>query len=94
LNSTYCIPQLEEYPEILEDLYKFINSYNDVDNNLVDVILEYCSNNSYSPELISDVVSSDSSFKLALEINCISNGVFRPEHKIKSEAPEIDQWDS
>jgi hypothetical protein len=85
------IPEVEDYPEILDDLYKFINSYNDEDNYLPDVMLEFAFKRDYPPELIADVVSSDSSFKLALEINCISNGIFRPE-KIHSEAEELTEW--
>jgi hypothetical protein len=85
------IPEVEDYPEILDDLYKFINSYNDEDNYLPDVMLEYGFIRGYPPELLADIVSSDSAFKLALELNCIANGIFRPE-KVKSKAEELTEW--
>lgn len=91
--TTHDIPSTDEYPEILEDLYKFITNYEDPDNNLVDVILEYCFKRNYTPEFIADVVSNDQSFKLALEINCTKNGTFRPEVKFKSDVPLLDAWD-
>lgn len=87
------VPEVEEYPEILEALYKFINNYNDEDNNLVDVVMEFCFLNSYPPELIADVVSGDSSFKLAVEINCTANKVFRTKKLQASETPPIDAWE-
>jgi len=71
------IPSVQEYPAILEDLYKFINNYQDNDDYLPEVILEFCFKRDYPVELIADVVSADSSFKLALELNCKSSGTFK-----------------
>jgi hypothetical protein len=88
---TLEIPEVEDYPEILDDLYKFINSYNDEDNYLPDVMLEFGFKRGYPPELLADIISSDSSFKLALELNCIANGIFRTE-KVQSQAEELNEW--
>lgn len=86
------IPHSDEYQEIIEDLYSFITNYEDPDDNLVDVVLEYCFRKDYTPEFIADVLSNDSSFKLALEINCTKNGTFRPEVKLKEGVPSLDEW--
>jgi len=85
-------PSVEEYPVILSELYKFINGFGDFDY-LPEVILEFCSKNNFSPECIADVISNDNSFKLALELNCISQGVFREtQEEIGKEVQEIDEW--
>lgn len=77
----------EDYSLILKELYKFINSFGDFDY-LPDVILEFGYKNNYPPEMLADIISDDSSFKLALELNCISQRVFKDIREKK----ELEEW--
>lgn len=88
--ESYIIPSVEEYPRIQEELFKFINNYKDFDY-LPEVILEFCSKNNYTPELIADVVSGNSSFILALDINCKQQGTFREIKKVKTDL-DVEAW--
>jgi hypothetical protein len=79
---------VEDYPEILSDLYKFINNYGEFEY-LPEVVLEYSYKQNFSPELLADIISGDNSFKLALELNCIKQGTFR-DIKENKNAPTTD----
>jgi hypothetical protein len=87
---------VEDYPDILSDLYKFINNYAEFEY-LPEVILEYAYKHNFSPELLADIIAGDNSFKLALELNCIKQGTFRVVKENKNAPttnPLIEDWET
>ena len=76
------------YPDILNLLLKKIALVKETDKDIaiVDIIMDFCVEESVELDMVSDAISDDQYFKELLELDCKNRGI------LKSEKKKLDEW--
>lgn len=78
----------ENYPFLVHDVMLYIEKVkqSENDDNLLDIIMDYCDKHNVSEETVGDAISSDVYFKSFIEKDCEMHKIFR------TEKDSLDEW--